>query len=244
MRRKFSLYLLLAAIILLPTVTTAAETVEVDETIEVSNDKEVTDQGLTVPPVLDPIFRHNKRHQFELNPYGGSYLGNSYGQTYLVGGRLYYYFNNTYGLGVAYGYSRLLTNTNSPFGSTLTNTNLHMIDFEVQISNDAALRVGNSQLEMDFYLTIGMGSLWTNTAWEPVGLIGGGVKIYTGLDWLAFRIDVNNYAHMTPQPGKNSFDFDVTFLGGVSILFPTRPPLAKVESKSIETITPIESSSY
>jgi len=236
--------LLLFIIISIPVTSQAAETVEVDETIEVLSNKVVTDQGLVVPPVLDPLFRHNKRHQFELCPYGGSYLGNSYGQTYLVGGRLYYFFNNTYGLGVAYGYSRLLTNTNSPFGSTLTNTNLHMVDFEVQISNDAALRIGESQIEMDFYLTIGMGSLWTNTAWEPVGLIGGGVKVYTGLDWLAFRVDVNNYAHMTTQPGKNSFDIDVTFLGGVSILFPTRLPIAKIESKKIETIDSIENSSY
>ena len=106
--------------------------------------------------------------------------------------------------------------------------NMHALSAQVVISQAAALRTGKRVMEMDFFAMIGMGAMWLNRAWEPMGEIGGGVKFYTGIPWLAFRIDVDNYVHNTVQPGKNSIDFDVMMSGGVSFLFPTRPsPIEK-----------------
>lgn len=176
-----------------------------------------------VPPILDPEFRHRKQHQFEFSVYGGSYLGDTLGQTWIVGPKAYYHFNNTVAVGAAYGFSRLLTDDTSGFGSSLNNHNMHLVDAEASLSNDAAFRVGKKLVEMDFYLTLGAGSLIIDSKWEPVGLIGGGIKIYPGIPWLAFRIDVNNLLHYVNWPNDSQFDCDVLFLGGISFLFPSNP---------------------
>ena len=176
-----------------------------------------------IPPILDRDYRHRKKNQFELYLNGGAYLGNSIGQTWVAGTKMTYWLNNTIGLGVNYSFSKLLTNRNSPFGSVITDPNMHAMSGQVVLSQAAALRTGKRVLEMDFFAMIGMGAMRLNNQWEPMGEIGGGVKFYTGLPWLAFRIDVDNYVHNTPQPGKDSIDFDVMLMGGVSFLFPSRP---------------------
>lgn len=176
-----------------------------------------------IPPILDPAFRQQKKHQFEFSPYGGAYLGNTVGQSWMAGTRLYYHFSNTVALGANYGFSRLLTDRSTRFGSALVNPNMQVVTIEAMFSNDAAIRAGDTIMQMDFYATLGVGPMYLNDQWQPAGLVGGGVKFYCGIPWLAFRIDVNNYIHNTSQPGKDIVDFDVTFLGGVSFLFPAKP---------------------
>lgn len=176
-----------------------------------------------IPPILDHNYRHRKKNQFEIYLNGGAYLGNSIGQTWLVGTKMTYWLNNTIGLGVNYTFSKLLTNRGSPFGSVITDSNMHAMSGQVVLSQAAALRTGKRVMEIDFFAMIGMGTMYLNGQWEPMGEIGGGAKFYTGLPWLAFRIDVDNYVHNTSQPGKDSIDFDVMLMGGVSFLFPSRP---------------------
>jgi len=188
-------------------------------------------EGEDIPPILNPLYRHNKRHQFEFTPYGGAYLGGTVGQTWLAGSRQYFYLNNTVGLGANWSYSRLLTNRNSAFGSILRNTNMYVFNASVLVSNDASLRIGDKLFELDFYAMLGPGAMYINNRWEPMGELGGGVKIYTGIPWLAFKVDVGSYIHMTQQTGKNSFDFDIVMTGGVSFLFPTRPSLIDERNK-------------
>lgn len=174
--------------------------------------------SVEIPRALDPQFRAQKAGRFEISPYGGAYLGNTLGQTFISGLRGYYHINNTFALGASYGYSRLLTDAQSSFGADLRSKNMHAVALECMISNDAALRAGNHIIEMDFYAALGPAFLTINGALEPAGLIGGGVRLYTPIRWLAFRIDVNNFAHFTDRPGRDNFDFDVSFLGGVSIM--------------------------
>lgn len=216
MSKHLTILSVFLAILLASSNIYAVETVETVEKVE-----EVDIHA--IPPILDPHFRHNKKYQFELAPYAGAYLGNTVGQTWMAGARLYFFFNNTVAVGANYGYSKLLTNTGSPFGSILTNANMQSVMGEVVFSNDAALRIGNSLLEMDFFGTFALGSMLINNSWQLAGMVGGGIKFYTGVPWLALRIDVNNYVHNTAQPGNDIVDFDVTFLGGVSILFPSKP---------------------
>lgn len=190
---------------------------------EVHESSDMNDVDIhAVPPILDSHYRHKKKNQIEFNINGGALVGNSLGQTWIAGAKLTYWINNTIGIGANYAYSRLLTNSNSPFGSILTNNNMHVMNPQIVISQDAALRVGKSVMEMDFYMTLGAGMMRLNNRWEPMGEIGGGMKLYTGLPWLAWRIDIDNFIHNTSQPGKDSLDFDVTFTGGVSFLFPSK----------------------
>lgn len=222
----------LLATLLTPTATLASRTGETEAAgTGIVEGAEESDQAegakevdiYAVPPILDPHYRHRKRGQFEFAPYGGGYLGNTVGQTWVAGGRIYYHINNAIAIGANYGFSRLMTDRSSTFGRSLNTRNMHVTNAEVVISNDAAFRSGKTLIEMDFYLTFGPGAVLINRNWEPAGMIGGGVKIYPGISWLALRIDVNNYLHFTEQPGEDRFDCDVLFLGGVSFLFPTNP---------------------
>lgn len=206
--------------------TTTTETVELHLLPPGSEPQEIdiSEEDLRgVPPILDPGYRHRKNNQFEFYPYIGAYVGATVDQTFAVGARLLYHFNNTWAIGANYSYSKLLTDRSSTFGQSITDTNMHIANAEVVISNDAALRVGKKVVELDFFMTLGAGSIKLNETWEPAGLIGGGVKVYPGKSWVVFRVDVNNYLHMTAKPGHDPFDFDVEFIGGVSFLFPTNP---------------------
>jgi len=178
---------------------------------------------LPMPDVLEPEFRTKQPVQFELSPFAGSYLGNTAGQTWTAGMKTYVHANSTFSFGVRYAYAELLTDRTTRFGGSLTTNNLHVIAGETMISNDVAMRAGRSIMEVDFYLTLGVGVIYINADWQPTGVIGGGAKFYTPLPWLAFRVDVDNYAHYTDLPGgEDNFDFDVTFTGGVSILIPPK----------------------
>ena len=172
-----------------------------------------------IPNVLNPDFRINSTPHFELIPYGGSYLGSSVGQTFITGAKAYYHLDSTWAFGTNFGYAYLMTDGRNNFGGILQDDNLYLGDIEATISNDVAMRVGRSLVEIDFYLTLGAGMMRINNYNEPMGVIGGGAKLYTGLDWLAFTVDVMNYAHYTDQPGKDTFDFDVTFTGGLCFMF-------------------------
>lgn len=176
-----------------------------------------------IPPILDPQYRHRKRRQFEISPYGGACIGQSLGQTWIAGAKGFFHLNNTVAVGAEWGISKLLTNRNSPFGSIMEDDILQTAEVQVMFSNDAALRMGRTLIEMDFYGTLGIGGMYINDEWNPAGVVGGGVKFYSGIPWLAFRIDVNNYIHSTHQPGEDPVDFDIVFAGGVSLLFPINP---------------------
>jgi outer membrane beta-barrel protein len=178
--------------------------------------------GKPVPDVLNPTLRIKDPPQFELAAYGGSYLGNTLGQTWTAGVKAFAHMDSTWAFGAHYGYAELLTDRATRFGMQLTDSNLDIVDAQAMISNDVAMRVGSSLMEIDFYLTLGVGAIQINDQWQPVGVIGGGAKFYTPVKWLAFRVDVDNYAHYTDMVGNDNFDFDVTFTGGISLLFPAK----------------------
>ncbi|MDD5306795.1 MAG: hypothetical protein PHU25_05685 [Deltaproteobacteria bacterium] len=171
-----------------------------------------------LPPVLDPACRHRKDLQAELSLFGGSYLGASLGKSFLAGGRSYFHIDRMFAVGASYGFTRLFIG-NRRFGETIEDRNVHLLSGELAISNDIAMRMGRQLLEMDLYLTLGAGALRLNEEWEALGVLGGGVKFYTGLPWLAVRLDVNTDMHGT----HGAFDADFTVVAGLSLLFPARP---------------------
>lgn len=162
-----------------------------------------------VPPVLDPACRHQKALQLELAPYGGSLLGPTIDSTFLVGGRLWLHLTAWLAAGASYGWTRP--------SAGLPDADVHLVAGEVAFSNDMAIRFGQTVVPADLYLTLGLGAVRLRD-WELLGVLGGGVKFYTGLSWLAIRIDVNSYLH--PTPGGDGVDVDLAVTPGVSFLFP------------------------
>lgn len=170
-----------------------------------------------LPPILDPAFRHPKAGQIELTPFGGTYLGENLGSSWLAGGRAYVHVDRTFAVGASYALTRVLVGEGH-FGAALDDRLVHYLSGDLAISNDLAMRVGRTLLELDLYLTLGVGAARLNAEWGALGVLGGGVKFYTGLDWLAVRIDVNTYMHGT----HGEFDADMTVAAGLSFLFPRR----------------------
>lgn len=176
-----------------------------------------------IPPILDPEYRHRKRHQLELVTFGGTYLGASIKKSWLVGGRLFFHLNNMFALGASYGFQWTSVRSLSAGGPPLTNRYTHFLDAEVAISNDVAMRIGETLLEMDLYMTVGGGVVRLDGEWGPLGVLGGGVKLYTGLPWLAVRIDVNTLIHSVDHPSGAEVDADISFSLGLCFLLPTNP---------------------
>ena len=176
-----------------------------------------------IPPALDPQFRHRKRHQLELTAFGGTYLGPSIKKSWITGARAYFHLNNMFALGASYGYQWTAVDSLHISAPPLTDRHTHFLDAEVAISNDVAMRVGQTVIELDLYMTLGLGTMRLDGNWEYLAVVGGGLKAYTGIPWLAVRIDVNNFLHRVRKPMGDTVDMDVSFALGVSFLLPPDP---------------------
>ena len=80
------------------------------------------------------------------------------------------------------------------------------------------MRLGSVLIELDLYLTLGAGAIQLDGDWDALGVVGGGLKAYPGISWLAIRIDVNNYLHRVRKPAGDTVDMDPSFSLGVSFL--------------------------
>lgn len=162
-----------------------------------------------------------KKWQSEINIFGGDYIGDEWLNTWDVGGKYFLHLNNTFALGPSYLYSPIRASSGSTFGQGLKTKNTHQVNAEMMISNDTVMRMGDDILECDLFLTLGTGAMYINEGWEPLGVLGGGLKIYTPVDFFAVRFDVNGYFHPTPEPPGSTFNSDVAMNLGVSFIFPT-----------------------
>lgn len=182
---------------------------------------ESSDEASSLPPILDPQFRHPKKYQFELSAFGGNYVGPSVKKSWLAGGRLHFHLNGMFAVGVSYGFQWLAVDSLTCAGPPIDGRDTHYLDGELVISNDMAIRFGSQVVESDLFLTLGLGSVLIDRHWEVLGVLGGGVKFYTALPWLAIRIDVNTYLHRVRQPARDAFDTNVSFMFGLTFLLPT-----------------------
>lgn len=159
-----------------------------------------------------------KANKLSLQAYGGSYLGASVGSSYLVGSRILFFVSRMVGLGVAYGRSELADGHDL---GDVRSSAIDVLNGQLELSVDAAVRfTRHSVLQIDLYGIFGAGAMRLADTWEATGVIGGGVRAYTGLSWLAIRIDVINYLHRTRRPQGGRFDSDVAFTLGPSLLLP------------------------
>ena len=180
------------------------------------------DDGMGIAKSLDRRYRYPRRLQSELSVFGGNYLGDEWLNTWDAGARYYLHINEVFAVGTSYTFSEMRVSADSSFGKSLTSKMTHLADAEVMIGNDCAFRAGKSVIDCDLFATLGVGGMWINRSWQPLGIIGGGMKIYLPVPWLAIRFDVDSVLHPTPKPEGDSFNADVMFNFGVSFLFPNR----------------------
>jgi hypothetical protein len=174
-----------------------------------------------VPPILDPRYRHQKRHQLELSPHGGSLLGRTIGSTFLAGVRARFHLGSMLSLGASYEVTRL--QSTAAFEVPPARRDLHFLLAEASLSNDLAMRLSSKLIALDLFLTVGLGATSLGGSWNVAGLVGGGVKFYTGLPWLAIRIDLSTLIHPTELgPSSSRVDADLALTGGLSFFLPAR----------------------
>lgn len=195
-----------------------AEVGEPPPAAEVTRSQEVDLHA--VPPILDPRYRHRKSGQLDLQLFGGRLVGSSIGDGYLIGGRLQFWFVRMLAVGVTIG--RGAMGSDHDFGE-IGDTSITAVLGHLELSNNAALKLGPNILEVDLFGRLGGGTWRLLEKWRPAGLIGGGIRIYFGLSWFAFRIDVTNHIHESPRPGGDQIDTDTLFAGTLVFFVPPDP---------------------
>ncbi len=210
----------------------AAETAEDAEAIAKAEEEISDSEGDSVKSVafgdrFGPSWDHREdysddnMHEFTI--IGGDYLGENWKNTYYIGGQYLYHLNQTFSFGAQYFYSPIVVDKDTPFYASLRTDDTHTATALVQLNTPAAWRAGKRIFNMDFYFTLGVGAMQINRQWETTGLIGGGTRIYFPVPWIAFRLDINSYIHMTPMGGgRNDLSGDVSMGGGISFIFPNK----------------------
>ncbi len=170
---------------------------------------------------LEKEQRYSQKYQSEFGIYGGDFLGDEWYNTWNVGARYYFHISDMFAVGAEYFYSPIRVDSSGDFGKSLRTQQTHSLFAAMAFSNSGTLDMGGI-IDVDLYLTIGGGSMQINKIWEPMAVIGGGLKIYSPIPWFSVRFDVNSYLHPTPKPGGDSFNSDIAINAGVSFAFPVR----------------------
>ena len=206
----------------------SAEAPDPDEPLDDARERDAANKdkwiliGDRFGPSWDGREQYSDRNVNEFTIIGGNYLGENWKNTYYIGGQYLYHINQTFSFGAQYVYSPIVVDANTPFFASLRTKDVHIATALCQLNTPAAWRLGKTIYNMDFYFTLGGGAMQINQQWKATGVIGGGVRMYFPVPWLAFRLDINSYIHMTPMGGRTDLSGDVSMGGGVSFLFPNR----------------------
>lgn len=178
--------------------------------------------GQRFGPSWDGRENYSDKHINEFSIIGGNYLGENWKNTYYIGGQYLFHLNDTLAFGAQYMYTPIVVDKDTPFYASLATEDVHIATSLCQLNTPAAWRAGKGIYNMDFYFTLGVGAMQINRQWEPVGVIGGGARFYFPVPWIAFRLDINSYIHMTPLGGRSDLSGDVSMGGAVSFIFPNK----------------------
>ena len=185
--------------------------------------------GSSAPPtedsnVLEPSTRALRGNQLAIDLGGGSMNGRGIGQSFVASGRLTYYPIRQLGIGAVYSFSRGLGGVSTADGDWV-----HAVHGQLELPLISALRVGRHKvLPMDLFGQAGAGAIHLADRWQALGVIGGGVRIYTRIRWLAVRVDALTYLHDTRREvGRPLLDTEVAFTLSATILLPRRPAIGR-----------------
>ncbi len=206
-----------------------------DSDAEITNTEQESDDGEDKrSTVVTDRHRPHKKFLSELTLFGGDYLGDEWHNTYDVGGMYTLHFNETFGASAAFTYSELDYDGTGNFGRSVVDDNMYMGHGALIVNNDCAFRAGKTTIECDLFMTIGGGAIRINRIWEWMIVVGGGMRVYTPLDWFAIRFDVNSYLHPTPNPTGNTFDSDIAMNLGLSFIIPIKKQEREMDIREAE----------
>jgi len=177
-------------------------------------------QCVAFPEVIDFEKRkHNSIKHFEIGPMIVPYYGDVLETSVLYGSRFNYHLTQAWSLGSTVMYGDSIYDNASPVISG-RNSNTHLIyDGHFMYSIPAALRISNDiPLEADMYTILGAGEEYIGGDRHITILVGGGLKMYTGIPWLAVRIGIRDYFYKLNVGGSNKTVDDLLMMIGVSIL--------------------------
>lgn len=168
--------------------------------------------------LLEPQNRRLRGNQVAFDVLGGSLTGRAVGQSFIAGGRVTYFPIRQIGIGAAYGYSLGIGGLD-----TVRDRSVHIVHGQLELPMISALRVGRSKVvQMDLFGEAGAGAMHIARVWQAMGAIGGGVRLYPRVPWLAIRIDALTYLHDTRRASGAAFDTDIAFTLGLTFLLPNR----------------------
>lgn len=167
---------------------------------------------------LEPRNRRLRGNQVAFDVLGGSLTGRAVGQSFIAGGRVTYFPIRQLGIGAAYGYSLGIGGID-----TVVDRSVHLVHGQLEVPMISALRAGRRKLvQLDLFGEAGAGAMYIARAWQAMGAIGGGVRLYPRVPWLAIRIDALTYLHDTRRASGSAFDTDIAFTLGLTFLLPNR----------------------
>lgn len=174
------------------------------------------------PPGLDFKTRQATRRLIELEPFGGEYLGNYLHNSYVVGGRLGFRVSEAITLAAEFNYTGVRYDGGSEFGKSSPSSREWIGAFTFNYAFPILQRTGKAIQEADLTTTVGLGNLHIDGKERLVGVVGGGLKLFTALPWLALRFDAMTYLYSLPRANDSKFADDWTFTVGPSFLFVPR----------------------
>lgn len=187
--------------------------------------KENSSSDEEVPAGLDFKTRKNVRRLIEFNPFGGSYVGSYLNSSYVFGGRLAFRVTERFAIGGEFNYSNLRYDLNSNFAQSGVRTrNEYIADIFGMYNIPVLERPFKKIQEVDLFTTIGLGDLNINKKNRIVGVVGGGIRLFTSVPWFALKVDVNTYIYSLPRLNNSKIASDWTSTLGPSFLFVPRQP--------------------
>ncbi len=78
---------------------------------------------------------------------------------------------------------------------------------------------GEDGMSADLYTAIGAGKIWLGDKGKIYGFFGGGMVLYTGMKWLAFRFDLKGLFFSLANGNGSDFNSDMTLSLGPSFVF-------------------------
>ncbi len=185
-----------------------------------AEEKKSSSSSEEVPAGLDFTRRKNVPRLVEFTPYGGDYLGSYLNNSFVVGGSLAFRVTDRFQIGAEFNWSRIQYDLSSNFAQQGINTRNEYIGDIFMTYNIAAIERPFKKIqEIDFFTTLGIGDLNINSKNRIVGVVGGGIRIFTGVPWFALRFDTKSYIYSFPRFNNSKIAGDSTTTLGFSFLF-------------------------
>jgi hypothetical protein len=174
------------------------------------------------PLALDEDRRSAFSTRNEVFVYSGFYFGKTLDNSFVVGTEYLFRITHVWALGPSFTYTKAETANSVQLSQPgfFKSDHIYTTDLAVMIAMPAAFAAGDSVVQANLYSILGVGAIGINDAWHPHGFIGGGMKIFPGLDWMAIRVDIRTGLHPINTPSGEKFDQNLSLMVGLSFLIP------------------------